>query len=242
MTTQKTENTYRSLVKELIEQIVSGVFKDYVLPGENELCKKFNVSRTTLRSALQVLDAKNIVKKQAKKKTVINNREEWDWFDPKLIEYTSEFLDKKELLYHVGALRMTFEPQASALCALNADFSDLAELDNGNKMMQDAIITKNSKLFTQGDVSFHRAIFKGTHNPFFIRLSELIIHTSILSILTTLDTDLEDSKQAIEDHIALMTAIRFKQAKKAQKIMDKILKESLSKIFKDDLPNYYQIL
>ena len=230
------------IVKKLVEHIVNKDFVQNILPSENDLCKKFGVSRTTLRAALQILAAKGIIKKQPKKKAEILNREEWDWFDPKLIEYAKASIESQELLYHAGALRLTFEPKASALCALNSNFSDLFDLDNGNKMMLEAIKNEDHNQFTQGDIKFHRAIFKGTHNPFFMRLAELILHTSLLSIENTVESNIVDLKQAVEKHNLLMDAIRFKQAEKAQKIMHKILQDSITKIFGDNLPNYFNIL
>ena len=98
MTDKNLINTSDLIVKKLIEHIVNNKFTQNVLPSENDLCKKFEVSRTTLRAALQTLAAKGIIRKQAKKKAEILNREEWDWFDPKLIEYAKASIDKNELL------------------------------------------------------------------------------------------------------------------------------------------------
>lgn len=242
MTDKNLINTSDLIVKKLIEHIVNNKFTQNVLPSENDLCKKFEVSRTTLRAALQTLAAKGIIRKQAKKKAEILNREEWDWFDPKLIEYAKASIDKNELLYHACALRLTFEPKASALCALNSNFSDLTDLDNGNRLMLKAIQTGDHEQFTLGDIKFHRAIFKGTHNPFFMRLAELILHTSLLSIENTVESTIEDLKQALDEHNILMEAIRFKQADNAQKIMHKILQDSIVKIFPQKIPNYYNII
>ena len=242
MTDENLTNTSDLIVKKLIEHIVKNDFAQNVLPSENDLCKKFEVSRTTLRAALQTLAAKGIIRKQPKKKAEILNREEWDWFDPKLIEYAKASIDKNELLYHACALRLTFEPKASALCALNSNFSDLTDLDLGNKLMIEAIKNGDHEQFTKGDIKFHRAIFRGTHNPFFMRLCDLILHTSLLSIENTVESKIEDLKQAVEEHNVLMEAIRFKQADKAQSVMHQILLDAIIKIFPQNVPNYYDII
>ncbi|MDO5352001.1 MAG: FCD domain-containing protein [Succinatimonas sp.] len=236
------KNICDNLIQTLIKKIAAGEFENNVLPSENNLCQMFDVSRTSLRSALQFLVAKGIILKKPKTKTVILDKENWDWFSPDVVYYAKSCMDDKTLLYHVGALRLTFEPQASALCALNSDFSDLSGLDDGNNMMRKSILKNDYALFTKGDITFHQAIFKGTHNPFFLRLSELILNTSLLSIEETLDQNLDEAQKAIDDHCLLMEAIRFKNPAEAQKIMKIILKESIAKIFKDNLPNYYNVL
>ena len=63
MTDENLTNTSDLIVKKLIEHIVRNDFAQNVLPSENDLCKKFEVSRTTLRAALQTLAAKGIIRK-----------------------------------------------------------------------------------------------------------------------------------------------------------------------------------
>jgi GntR family transcriptional regulator len=55
----------------LLEHIRAGRF-DKVLPTEHELCKLYNVSRPTIRSALQELQNDNIIKRMQGRGTFIN--------------------------------------------------------------------------------------------------------------------------------------------------------------------------
>jgi len=55
---------YRSVADELIQEIESGNYtKGDVFPTEAKLCKRYNVSRVTIRQALQILAEREYVKK-----------------------------------------------------------------------------------------------------------------------------------------------------------------------------------
>ena len=75
-----------------------------------------------------------------------------------------------------------------------------------------------------------------------MRHCDLILHTSLLSIENTVKSTIEDLKKAVEEHNAVMEAIRFKQADKAQRIMHQILLDAIIKIFPQNVPNYYDII
>ena len=59
------EPLYMKVKKIILKAIHSGPFgKDNQLPSEKVLSEKFNVSRATIRSALQSLEDDNIIRKQ----------------------------------------------------------------------------------------------------------------------------------------------------------------------------------
>lgn len=237
-----------SAVLSATDAAVDGIFR-YILqsdsqqlPSESELCDKLSMSRTTVRAALQTLQAKNVILKQPKKKTTILPKEYWDWFDPTVLSMLKFSLSEKEILRHVGSLRLSFEPNAAALCALNCSMRDLVELEKGCKLMQQSVEQDDAKLYEQGDIMFHSGIFLGTKNPFFVRLQSLLINTSILSITYTIDDGASHAQDSLQDHLNLFEAIRFKDAPQARTIMRKIVSDALVKIFADDPPQYLQVI
>ena len=214
-----------------------------VLPSEGELCVQLNSSRTTVRAALQTLQAQGIIIKQPKKKTTIAPKENWDWFDPRVIAQMDRCYPHEQILHHVGALRLSFEPNAAALCALNCQMGDLVEIERGCTLMKEGVAENAPHKFEEGDILFHRSIFIGTKNPFFMGLQSLIINTSILSISSTLDDKpLESSAHSLDKHLALFSAIRFKRPDEARTVMRTILLDSLNKIFPDKLPDYVDFI
>lgn len=58
------EPLYKSIAKQLINDIESGIYiRGDILPTEAKLCKKYNVSRITVRQALDILTKNDYVKK-----------------------------------------------------------------------------------------------------------------------------------------------------------------------------------
>lgn len=58
----------------LKEDITNGVYKpEQMLPSENELCSRFNVSRTTIIAALQMLQVDSIIYRKQGKGTFVSN-------------------------------------------------------------------------------------------------------------------------------------------------------------------------
>ena len=69
-----------SVTQHLARRIIHGdLAPGLSLPGENELATEYDVSRTSVRNALQILAAKGLITIQAKKRSTVNLREQWTW-------------------------------------------------------------------------------------------------------------------------------------------------------------------
>lgn len=227
-----------NLFTRLLEDIALKRFEDNVLSGEMELCEMYNVSRSTLRSVLSVLSSKGVINRQAKKRAEINPCEEWDLFDPDILQVLEKHMDSKELLSHIFYIRLTLEPNACALAALNSLLSDLYGLNEGLEKMKQGLATKDIRLFSTGDLQFHRWMYKSTHNPFFNSLQEFMLHAAEISISNTAKSSESELRAAVQNHEKLLEAIRVKNAGLARQLMIELLQESVTKVFADDLPAY----
>ncbi len=64
---------YRRLYELLRQYIIDGVYKEGdLLPSENELCKLHNLTRPTVRQALDALVRDGFIKKQQGKGSIVN--------------------------------------------------------------------------------------------------------------------------------------------------------------------------
>ncbi len=230
-----------SIFDALLSNIINNVYPDNILPGENDLCSILNVSRTTIRAVLEKLQAKGVITKLPKKKTEINPIRNWNWLDHEILNALYDHLDHKELLSHVFYLRFTFEPRACALSALNSTIEDLNKMATAFAKMQQGLMQGDRALFKQGDIELHSSLFISSHNPFFASLSELIINTSVISIENTIESSQEDMQTALALHGKLIDAIRIKDPLEAQKIMNKLLQDSIAQIFTNNIPEYIAI-
>ncbi len=66
---------YRKLYELLRKQIIEGVFKEGdLLPSENDLCSQFNLTRPTVRHALDSLLNEGLIKKHKGKGSIVSNQ------------------------------------------------------------------------------------------------------------------------------------------------------------------------
>lgn len=71
---KKTENLTSQVFEQLKDQIITGKWKPgYKIPSENELAEIFNVSRMTVREALQALVALDLLEKKRGRGTFVKN-------------------------------------------------------------------------------------------------------------------------------------------------------------------------
>ena len=88
---------YISIYQELLHDIQSGKYiENEPLPSEESLCRSYNVSRTTVHKALDMLKDADVVY------SVQGNGEYRSWFSLPLLFYT--------LLYYIDHFLAIFEP------------------------------------------------------------------------------------------------------------------------------------
>ena len=79
------------VVASLTHRIVSGEFDDEPgLPHSAELVEQFGVSRTVIREALRVLEAKQLISIQQGRQTIVLPSDQWDLLDPVVIAALTE--------------------------------------------------------------------------------------------------------------------------------------------------------
>jgi len=73
MKTPQRQTLIKQTVDALREGMDSGIWKN-ALPGERELCRRFQVSRPTLRAALEIVQREGLIAVQQGKRSVILKR------------------------------------------------------------------------------------------------------------------------------------------------------------------------
>lgn len=133
------------------------------LPNENELSEELNVSRTTLREAVNNLVAQNVLEKKRGCGTYV--------VDNKKLTNDLGFNDLNYMhvrLSDLYELRLMLEPQIAGIAAQKATDEEIeeiaayADMVGQENLSNDQIIEYNRK--------FHDSIASATHNEFIIRL------------------------------------------------------------------------
>lgn len=226
-----------SVTQHLARRIMHGDLKPGLsLPGENELAVEYEVSRTSVRNALQVLAAKGLVSIQAKKRSTVNSRDQWSLLDIDVLGWLAEGEVDPQLVEQLMVTRLIFEPNMATLAAINANGHDLAAMEDALQLMRDGQQQAERSLFEQGDLGFHQALLRATHNPFLMALGNALSAAMVLSFNQTLEKDVRQTKAAVDEHFQLYEAIRLKRVDSARQQMRVILLNAAKKRIWQDSP------
>jgi len=149
------------IVQRLEEMILEGTFKPgQRLPPERELAKQFEVSRPSLREAVQKLAARGLLVSRQGGGTFVSEDLGGSFSDP-LLEL---FRTHPEAQYDLLEFRHALEGVSAYYAALRGTAADRETI---RQRYEELASFHNSKAFDQevgADVEFHLAIAAATHN------------------------------------------------------------------------------
>ena len=148
---------------QVFDQIRELIFRGTLKPGEKmmperELAEAMNVSRTTIRDAIQRLVAMGLIVQKQGQGTFVKP------FDGKSDSPLVKAMQAQEAsIEDLLEVRMGLECNAAALAASRADEGDLNALAHSIEEMKQEIAS--GRLGTEADTSFHMAIAYAAKNP-----------------------------------------------------------------------------
>lgn len=180
------------------------------LPNENELSAELNVSRTTLREAIRILVAYNILEIQRGKGTFVTQAA----FEqtPDLGQLSDIKVNAKDLY----EMRLIFEPEAAYLAATRGTDAEIKRiLEFGERIEQEI---KAGKDRTDNEHSFHKAIAQATHNEFMNQLMP-ILYQAIAKGVTLSAMSQKAVSDTVNDHRMIMDFLEQRNAEGAKNAM-----------------------
>lgn len=167
----------KSLVNIIINKILN-MIKDQKmqsndkLPTVEELANNFSVGRSTIREALKVLSAQNIIVVKQGAGTFISENQGISR-DPLGLEYISGDIN---IIFDMVTLRLIFEPEMAAMAAQFATRKDIQNIkyycDEVERLIQEG------EDYHKADAGFHIAIAKASGNGVIHKITQ-VIHSSI---------------------------------------------------------------
>jgi DNA-binding FadR family transcriptional regulator len=134
------------------------------LPTERELAERFGVSRSKVRSAMDVLEDEGRVWRHVGRGTFAGAR-------PVLnLEHVS-YLNSITSPARIVEARLSLEPQIARLAALNRQPSDVTEMQACNRRCRKA---RDWRVYEAWDNKFHHSVAAATHNKVLIVLFETL--------------------------------------------------------------------
>lgn len=180
------------------------------LPNELDLAEELNVSRTTLREAIRILVALDILEIQRGKGTYVKENAFKKQQD---LEQLSNIKVNAKDLYE---MRLIFEPEAAYYAVLRATDSEIKRIIEFGKKVEKEISNHQDR--TDDEHSFHKAIAQATHNEFMNKLMPILYQAISKGVYLSLQSDkaIEDT---INDHRMIMEFLEQRNAEGAKNAM-----------------------
>lgn len=192
------------------------------LPTEKELAELFDVSRSTLREAMKVLRAENVVEIRQGSGTFVSAGTGIGE-DPLGLHFT----DQEQLLQNLFEVRMLIEPQIAGLAVQRATPQDIQNLERLVEEME--WNETRSAATAELDVQFHTAVAQCSHNDVLVRVVPIINESIRRSHVETLD-DLESFKRAKLSHAGICRAIAERDYTAARYLSERHVRDTLDDI------------
>ena len=177
------------------------------------------MSRSTVREAIKLLTAENVVEIQRGKGTFIT-MQPGVRKDPLGLEFTNQ----KRLLNNLLETRMMIEPQIAYLAAQRANQANIDQLAQIIEKIQEAGSDKGNH--TPYDIAFHKAVAECTQNDVLYRILPIICESIQEGYFKTADVP-GSYERAIESHLNIFHAIVNNNPEAAKNETEKHLRQTM---------------
>jgi len=217
---KKRENLTSQVFEQLKDQIITGKWEPgFKIPSENKLTEILNVSRITIREALQALVVLDLLEKRRGQGTFVKNSFTESFISSllPLIQFDRSqavYMHEYRKIVEVGSIEMVVD-RASV-----EDTQRLREILKEMRKYKD----NNLKKFALEDLNFHLALSQITKNPVIIRANFVIkdfFSDHMVKVVEAMGTE-----PGLYYHEKIIQAIENKDRKEARQLMKKHLENN----------------
>jgi GntR family galactonate operon transcriptional repressor len=224
-----TRNIHDFLANRLGTEIVGGTFPPgSLLPSEVDLRQRFGISRTALREAFRVLNAKGLIVSRPKIGTRVRPKADWNMLDPDVLAWHLQIAPTDDFITHLFQLRQMVEPPAAALAATSCDDKTLARIAAAYADMER--YKDGSGDLIRADLQFHQAILEATGNHFIGAFGSLIHAALICSFELGWQSAATMQQNRLLQHRAVLDAIGEAKPNQARARMAALLSASIDDV------------
>lgn len=221
------------VVADLGRRIATGELRAGTQVVPEEVAAQHGVSRSVVREALRVLEAKGLVQPKQRVGTRVLPPERWDALDADVIGWRVQGPERLEVVSDIEELRAAVEPRAARLSCESADAADLAALAELAGTMRRLGSRGDLAGFTAADVAFHARLLHASGNASFIRLEGtfaalLKAREELGTLPHQISEDVLALHEELAEAIAAQDSDRAEQA--ARELVDGARSEVLSRL------------
>jgi DNA-binding FadR family transcriptional regulator len=218
-------NLTHQIVQDLGKAIVTGKYSDKQdFPIESEICKRYDASRSIVREAIKVLNAKGMLVARPRRGTSVRPEKEWNLLDPDILYWMLSRRFSLPLLRDFTRARLAIEPAAAAEAARTATQAQMDLMRDKLEGIRLAVEGKSGPLLA--DIEFHIAILEASNNPFFYSMSAMIESAMRISIRYT-NRQLRQRVASYEEHDGLLQPILDRDPEGAASASRAVLERNL---------------
>ncbi len=208
----KRVNVSDQVFEQLKNQLLSGNWQPKEkIPSENELSEKFQVSRVTIRQALQRLTALGLLETRFGEGSFVKKAEVGNFMN---ILVPQAYLSKNSTL-EVLEFRQVVETESAGLAAERATKEDVGVLEGILAEME--TLKEDSHTFAKADLDFHIAVSRITRNSLIINTHSIL--NDILSVSMQDIVEQLGSEIGLYYHKKIIDAIAANDPEAATSIM-----------------------
>ena len=161
------------VVNELGRRIVAGAWSTGApLPNEDDLAAELGVSRTVLREAIKVLQAKGLVEVRPRTGTRVRPRRSWHLLDADVVAWQFADMERGEDMRELYEIRATIEATAARLAAERRTEEQLCEIEAHQRRIEAA--SAEPIALRAADFDFHGAVVEAAQNSLLSHVSAMI--------------------------------------------------------------------
>lgn len=211
----------KSLVQKIIDEIKKSLIKEELLPGdklpsEEQLCKKFSVSRIAVREAIKMLSAIGVVIIKRGNGTYISKKVTSSVFDSLVFqlilqEKSSEELAELRTMLEIGMIEVLMDKRTP---------EDIKKIEESIQNFEEEYSRKvlNIEKLTNCDLDFHLKVTESTHNSLIIGIAEAIFQLYIASFSKILYKR-SSVEESIKIHKQILEGIKNRDIQKTRNVI-----------------------
>ncbi|MEO5670926.1 MAG: FadR/GntR family transcriptional regulator [Ramlibacter sp.] len=215
------KNVHGTTVDLLGEAIVSGRYAvGASMPAEPILCEELGVSRTVVRESVKSLVAKGLIVTGPKVGTRVLSEDQWNWFDPDVINWHAKAGLTMEFLRDLQDLRRVVEPAAVRLAAERATPADIEAIEAAYVGMKRAV--EHGGDYVTFDLRFHQGLLRAAQNRMLVQMSKAL--SALLRTSFEISTSRKDGPaSSLPLHRAVLDAVIAHEPARAEKAILKLI-------------------
>jgi DNA-binding FadR family transcriptional regulator len=211
-----------AVTRELARRIANGEIGDGgPPPTELEICREFDVSKTTAREVIRSLAERGFVEVRQGRRMQVRDASEWNQLDPLMIELIDDPDVARRYLADVHYVRTLIEPEVAARAALSADEDQIRRAREAVEAM--AALEDDPDAYLEADVAFHRELASATGSVILAFVLDSLGELQRLSRRVT-NRLLHRMPEATREHRRILAAVAAHKPERARKEMQAHLK------------------